>query len=251
MRALFVGSESTLGRVLPTLQTTGVIVDQADYTEAVGQVRHHDYDVVLIEPRWPGGCAEVLRPMRNARIDTPAIVLATLAGPAAKVKALALGADDCIGAPVDPAELLARMQAVVRRTRGYSQDAIQIGRLTLHLGRREASADDNPLPLTRKEYAILELLVLRKGTALTKEAFLDHLYGGRDEPEPKIIDVFVCHVRRKLAEAGINGLIGTVWGIGYVLRPPACVKAPAKPPAAAAPRMARWREQRELSLASA
>lgn len=249
MRALFVGNDSTLGRVLPMLRSTGVIVDQADCAEAVGQVRHYDYDVVLIEPQPHGDGGEVLRPMRNARIDTPAIVLAAIAGSAIKVKALALGADDCISAPVDPAELLARMQAVVRRTRGYSQDAIQIGRLTLHIGRKEASVDGAPVPLTRKEYAILELLVLRKGTALTKETFLNHLYGGMDEPEPKIVDVFVCHLRYKLAQAGIKGLIGTVWGIGYVLRAPASVEAAASPATPASPRAAPRREQRELCAA--
>jgi two-component system cell cycle response regulator CtrA len=243
MRALFIGKESTLGRVLPTPRSAGVIVDQTDCEDAVSQARHHDYDVLLIEPRRPGEGAEVLRAIRNARIETPAIVLAPIPGSAVKVKALALGADDCISEPIDPAELLARMQAVVRRTRGYSQNVIQVGRLILHLGRKEASVAANPIPLTRKEYAILELLVLRKGSPLTKEAFLNHLYGGMDEPEPKIVDVFVCHLRRKLAEAGIKGLIGTVWGIGYVLRAPANVETPARQPTTAS------HERRELCAA--
>ncbi len=72
--------------------------------------------------------------------------------------------------------------------------------------------------LTGKEYAILELLVLRKGMVLTKDAFLNHLYGGIDEPEMKIIDVFICKLRKKLAQAGAESLIGTVWGRGYMIR---------------------------------
>ena len=75
--------------------------------------------------------------------------------------------------------------------------------------------------LTGKEYSILELLVLRKGMVLTKEAFLNHLYGGMDEPEVKIIDVFVCKLRKKLARAGAEGIIGTIWGRGYMIREPA------------------------------
>ena len=75
--------------------------------------------------------------------------------------------------------------------------------------------------LTGKEYSILELLVLRKGMVLTKEAFLNHLYGGLDEPEVKIIDVFVCKLRKKLALAGADNMIGTIWGRGYMIREPA------------------------------
>ena len=80
--------------------------------------------------------------------------------------------------------------------------------------------DGQAVHLTGKEYAILELLVLRKGMVLTKEAFLNHLYGGMDEPEMKIIDVFICKLRKKLAQAGAGNLIGTVWGRGYMMRDP-------------------------------
>jgi DNA-binding winged helix-turn-helix (wHTH) protein/TfoX/Sxy family transcriptional regulator of competence genes len=85
-----------------------------------------------------------------------------------------------------------------------------------------ALVEDRPVALTEKEYGIIELLSLRKGTILTKEMFLDHLYGGMDEPELKIIDVFVCKLRKKIAEAtGGHHYIETVWGRGYVLRDPA------------------------------
>ena len=102
---------------------------------------------------------------------------------------------------------------------------IQTGRLTLNLQTRVAEVDNIPLRLTGKEYAILELLVLRKGYTLSKDMFLNHLYGGMDEPELKIIDVFVCKLRKKLAEAlghdsEEDSYIETVWGRGYVLRDP-------------------------------
>jgi two-component system cell cycle response regulator CtrA len=112
------------------------------------------------------------------------------------------------------------MQAIVRRSKGYSQPALRIGPLLLNLDSHEVTVDDQPVHLAGKEYAILELLVLRKGMVLTKEAFPNYLYGGIDEPEMKIIDVFVCKLRKKLALAGADNLIGTVWGRGYMIREP-------------------------------
>ncbi len=131
-----------------------------------------------------------------------------------------MGADDYITKPFDQQELVARIQAIVRRAKGFSQPTLSVGPLTLNLGSREVLVDGRAVHLTGKEYAVLELLTLRKGVVLTKEAFLNHLYGGMDEPEVKIIDVFICKLRKKLASAGAAELIGTVWGRGYVLREP-------------------------------
>jgi two-component system cell cycle response regulator CtrA len=161
---------------------------------------------------------EVVRRMRVSRNDTPVLILSSLTMPQARVKALSLGADDFITKPFDKAELLARMQAIVRRSKGFSQPTVRCGRLELNLDSREVMVDGRDVHLTGKEYSILELLVLRKGMVLTKEAFLNHLYGGMDEPEVKIIDVFVCKLRKKLARAGADGVIGTIWGRGYMIR---------------------------------
>ena len=99
---------------------------------------------------------------------------------------------------------------------------IQSGDLVVDLNTRVVSVDGKQVHLTDKEHGILELLSLRKGTTLTKEMFLNHLYGGVHEPEIKIIDVFVCKLRKKLAQAtGSKHYIETVWGRGYVLRDPA------------------------------
>ncbi|TPG61439.1 DNA-binding response regulator, partial [Roseomonas nepalensis] len=157
---------------------------------------------------------------RAGRSTTPVLILSGLSRPGAKVKGFGLGADDFIVKPFDSQELIARIQAIVRRTKGFAQPNISVGRLNLDLGAREATVGGKPVHLTGKEYAILELLTLRKGMVMTKEAFLNHLYGGMDEPEVKIIDVFICKLRKKLAQAGCEDLIGTVWGRGYVLRDP-------------------------------
>lgn len=221
MRVLLVEDDLTSARGISlVLKGGGAVVDQADTgEEACELVRHYDYDVVVLDLMLPDMEGyEVVRRMRAARIETPVLILSGLSRPQAKVKALGMGADDFLTKPFDTSELTARLQAIVRRSKGFSQPTLRVGSLQLNLDSREVSVEDRPVHLTGKEYAILELLVLRKGMVLTKEAFLNHLYGGMDEPEMKIIDVFICKLRKKLAQAGAGNVIGTVWGRGYMLR---------------------------------
>src|SRR2546425_65601 len=118
-------------------------------------------------------------------------------------------------------ELMLRSEGFICDTTDLGEDGLETGKLLVNLDSRVVEVEGQPLHLTGKEYGILELLSLRKGTTLTKEMFLNHLYGGMDEPELKIIDVFVCKLRKKLATA-TNGenYIETVWGRGDVLRDP-------------------------------
>ena len=224
MRVLLVEDDVTAARgVALMLKASGAVVNHADTgEEAVELSRHYEYDIVILDLMLPDiEGFEVVRRMRQARNDTPVLILSGLTRPAAKVKGLGLGADDFITKPFDRAELLARIQAVVRRSKGFSHSSVYIGPLRLNIDSREVTIDGRMVHLTGKEYSILELLVLRKGMVLTKEAFLNHLYGGMDEPEMKIIDVFVCKLRKKLAQAGADHMIGTVWGRGYMIRDPA------------------------------
>ena len=204
------------------LKSVGAVVDHSDTgEEGLELARHYDYDIVVLDLMLPDiEGYEVVRRLRVSRNDTPVLILSGLTRPQAKVKGLGLGADDFITKPFDKAELLARVQAVIRRSKGFSQPSLRVGPLMLNLDSHEVTVDEAPVHLTGKEYAILELLVLRKGMVLTKEAFLNHLYGGMDEPEMKIIDVFICKLRKKLAVAGADNLIGTVWGRGYMIREP-------------------------------
>jgi two-component system cell cycle response regulator CtrA len=163
----------------------------------------------------------VLRRLRAARVQTPTLILSALNGLDDKIKGLGVGADDYLTKPFDKRELIARIQTIVRRSKGHPDSIIQTGKLKVNLEARTVEVDGQPLHLTGKEYGILELLSLRKGTALTKEMFLNHLYGGMDEPELKIIDVFVCKLRKKLSSAtGGDNYIETIWGRGYLLRDP-------------------------------
>src|SRR6201986_195365 len=223
MRVLLVEDDLIAARgVGLMLKAGGAVVDHVDTDEeGLELTRHYDYDIVLLDLMLPDiEGFEVVRRMRASRNDTPVLILSGLSRPQAKVKGLGLGADEFITKPFDKAEFLARMQAITRRSKGFSQPTLRLGGIELNLDSREVTVDGQEVHLTGKEYSILELLVLRKGMVLTKEAFLNHLYGGMDEPEVKIIDVFVCKLRKKLARAGAEGIIGTIWGRGYMIREP-------------------------------
>lgn len=224
MRILLIEDDSVTARQLKTMmEEAGFVCDSTDLGEdglEIGKL--YEYDVILLDLRLPDMDGyEVLKRLRSAQVKTPIMVLSGLSDIEDKVKGLGLGADDYLTKPFSKDELLARVHAIIRRSRGHSDSIIKAGRLNVNLQNRTASVDKKTLNLTGKEYAILELLALRKGTALSKEAFLNHLYGGMDEPEVKIIDVFICKLRRKLAEAmGDDSCIETVWGRGYVLKDP-------------------------------
>ncbi|MEQ8397729.1 response regulator transcription factor CtrA [Thalassobaculum sp.] len=224
MRILLVEDDASTARSIELmLKAEGWIVDTTDQGEdglEIGQL--YDYDLILLDIMLPDMDGyEVLRRLRQARVRTPILILSGLAELDAKIKGLGFGADDYVTKPFDRRELVARIQAIVRRSMGHSDSLIKTGKLTVNLVTRSVEVEGQPIHLTGKEYGILELLSLRKGTTLTKEMFLNHLYNGMDEPELKIIDVFICKLRKKLSSAthGDN-YIETVWGRGYVLRDP-------------------------------
>jgi two-component system cell cycle response regulator CtrA len=224
MRVLLVEDDSAMAQSIETmLKSEGYICDTTDMGEdglEIGKL--YDYDIIILDLMLPDiDGYEVLRRMRAAKIDTPILILSGLSGLDDKLKGLGFGADDYLTKPFDKRELVARIQAIVRRSKGHSESIIRTGKIAVNLDARTVEVEGQPLHLTGKEYGILELLSLRKGTTLTKEMFLNHLYGGMDEPELKIIDVFVCKLRKKLANStGGDNYIETVWGRGYMLRDP-------------------------------
>jgi two-component system cell cycle response regulator CtrA len=224
MRVLLVEDDAaTSASIALMLKKESFICDTTDLGEdglEIGKL--YDYDIIILDLMLPDiDGYEVLRRLRAARVRTPILILSGLGELDHKIKGLGFGADDFLTKPFDRRELIARIQAIVRRSKGHSQSTIRTGKLVVNLDNHVVSVDDHPLHLTAKEYGIIELLSLRKGTTLTKEMFLNHLYGGMDEPELKIIDVFVCKLRKKLSTAtGGEHYIETVWGRGYVLRDP-------------------------------
>jgi len=189
--------------------------------EGVDLGKLYDYDIILLDLNLPDMSGfEVLRSLRLSKVLTPILILSGLASIQDKCRALGFGADDYMTKPFHKDELVARIHAIVRRSRGHAQSVIQTGDIVLNLDRKTVEVCGAPLYLTKKEYQVLELLLLRKGVPLTKEMFLNHLYDGMDEPEIKIIDVFICKLRKKLAQAGGISYIETLWGRGYALRGP-------------------------------
>jgi two-component system cell cycle response regulator CtrA len=223
MRVLLIEDDSSAAKGIELmLKSEGYIVDitgQGEDGLEIGKL--YDYDIIILDLMLPDMDGyEVLKRLRANKIKTPILILSGLSELDNKIKGLGIGADDYLTKPFDKRELVARLQAIVRRSQGHAQSTIATGKLVVNLDSRTVDVDSKPLHLTGKEYGIIELLSLRKGTTLTKEMFLNHLYGGMDEPEVKIIDVFICKLRKKIEQMTGENYIETVWGRGYVLREP-------------------------------
>ncbi len=225
MRVLLVEDDPTTARSIELMLThSNFNVYCTDLGEdAVELSKLYDYDLILLDLNLPDMAGlDVLRQVRLARVDTPILILTGEQDTDTKLRGFGGGADDYLTKPFHREELVARIHAIIRRSQGHAQSTIRTGKITVNLDAKTVEVDGRTVHLTGKEYQMFELLSLRKGTTLTKEMFLNHLYGGMDEPELKIIDVFICKLRKKLAEAtGGDNYIDTVWGRGYVLRDPA------------------------------
>ncbi len=224
MRVLLVEDDPTTSRSIEMMLThANLNVYSTDMgEEGIDLAKLYDYDLILLDLNLPDMDGhDVLRQLRMARIDTPILILTGDSDTESKIKGFGFGADDYMTKPFHREELVARIHAIIRRSKGHAQSIIRTGRVSVNLDAKTVEVGGTSVHLTGKEYQMLELLSLRKGTTLTKEMFLNHLYGGMDEPELKIIDVFICKLRKKLSQAtGGDNHIETVWGRGYVLRDP-------------------------------
>ncbi len=220
MRVLLVDGDLSASRaLLGDLQTEDFHVELTDTGEdALSLLRHYEFDLVLVNLSLPDmEGATLISCMRSAKRDTPVLALTRGSSTETRLRALTAGADDVVHRQTELRELVARMKAIIRRSRGYSQSVLQIGVVSLNADMGTVSANDVPVALTQKEFAVLRTLMLRKNMVLTKEALMNAIYGGIDEPASKIIDVFICKIRNKFAKIGYNDVIGTVWGRGYIV----------------------------------
>ncbi|UAB90436.1 response regulator transcription factor [Ruegeria sp. SCSIO 43209] len=224
MRILLVEDDPTTSKSIELMLThANLNVYATDLgEEGIDLAKLYDYDLILLDLNLPDmNGHEVLRQLRIARVETPILILSGADDTESKIKGFGFGADDYLTKPFHREELVARIHAIIRRSKGHSQSVIHTGQVAVNLDAKTVEVNGKTVHLTGKEYQMLELLSLRKGTTLTKEMFLNHLYGGMDEPELKIIDVFICKLRKKLSNAtGGENYIETVWGRGYVLRDP-------------------------------
>jgi two-component system, cell cycle response regulator CtrA len=229
MRILLVEDDPTTSRSIELMLThANLNVYCTDLgEEGIDLAKLYDYDLILLDLNLPDMHGhDVLRQLRLARVDTPILILSGADDTENKIKGFGFGADDYLTKPFHREELVARIHAIIRRSKGHAQSIIRTGLIEVNLDAKTVQVSGKVVHLTGKEYQMLELLSLRKGTTLTKEMFLNHLYGGMDEPELKIIDVSICKLRKKLVEAtGGENYIDTVWGRGYVLRDPTPVEA--------------------------
>lgn len=222
MRVLLIDNDDIVGRsVKLALRREEICVDLAEGgADGLDMARHFDYDVVVLEMQLPDmKGADVIRELRAGQARTPVLVLSRCGTVDGKVAALKAGADDYMTKPFHYRELVGRIRALVRRSRGYANPAIAIGAATLDLSARTVEAHGRRVRLTDMEYQILELLSLRRGVTIARETFIDHLYGDSEGPESKTIELFVCKLRKKLAAAtGGEHFIETVRERGYLLR---------------------------------
>lgn len=224
MRILVIEDDLAMAETLVTIfERQGFQVDAVDTAEE-GLIRTSAtrYALLLLDLLLPGMRGdELLHRLRARGSDIPTLVLSSLEAPETKVRCLAAGADDYLVKPFDRRELMARIRAILRRARGADGRLIQVGELAIDRAARIITFRGKSVRLTAREFDVLELLALRRGTVLTKAMFQNHLYAGRDVPHGKGIDVFICKLRRKLAAAtGGEHYIETVWGMGYRLSPP-------------------------------
>ena len=231
MRVLLVEDDPTTAKSIEMMLThANLNVYSTDLgEEGIDLAKLYDYDIILLDLNLPDMTGhDVLRQLRLARIDTPILILTGSDDTENKIRGFGFGADDYLTKPFQREELGARIHAIVRRSKGHAQSIIWTGKVAVNLDAKTVEVEGKTVHLTGKEYQMLELLSLRKGTTLTKEMFLNHLYGGMDEPELKIIDVFICKLRKKIAQATDNeNYIQTVWGRGYVLKDPEPEQQPA------------------------
>jgi two-component system cell cycle response regulator CtrA len=221
VRVLLIEDDIGIARTVElVLAKDGVICDRVELGgDGLQLNKLYNYDLVILDIMLPDMDGyNVLKQLRHSRSDVPILILSTINTSEQKIRGLGFGADDFLTKPFDQEELLARIRAIVRRSKGHSSPIIKIGKLIVSLDTHTTMIGDNTVRLTTKEQDMLEIMALRRGQIISKEVFLSQLYNGIDEPEAKIVDVFICKIRKKLMKAsgGVN-FIETIWGRGYCL----------------------------------
>ena len=204
------------------LASAGYAVDAvADGKQGLLYARTTEYDLILLDMMLPEiDGLTLLRQFRAAKGATPVLILSARDRVEHRVEGLRSGADDYLVKPFDFDELLARVEALCRRSRGHAAGTVAIGGVVLDLAAKRFTAAGREVALTPREYGLLEYLFLNAGRAVTRAELEEHIYSADRQVWSNAVDSAVAAVRRKLADAGVGGLIETRRGRGYLVPAP-------------------------------
>ncbi len=218
MRILVSDTTWNMATVAKLMRDEGFFVGEAaDGADIVAHAEQGPYDAVLIDPDLPDmEMTAVIRRIRAINVRMPVIVFAQSRDGKHSARAFAAGADEVVCWPFDSAEVASRIRAYARRAHGFGTPTPEIGGLSVDLDRRSLHFAGESVHLTRLEYELIEMLILAGGRLLDRDTILSKLYGWHEEPASKIIDVYICRLRAKLAKLGApEKLIATSFARGY------------------------------------
>jgi DNA-binding response OmpR family regulator len=223
MRVLLVEDSQRLRRAIALgLKRAGYAVDvSGDGEEGLWFAESHDYDAIVLDLMLPGlNGLSILRRLRDQGRQVPVLILTARDSIEDRVRGLQTGADDYLIKPFAFEELLARVQTLVRRGHGQKNPRIRIADLAIDTATRTVSRGDETLTLTPRDYALLELLTMRRGQLVTHVQIEQHIYDARVEPNSNVVEAAVYALRHKIDRPGAPSLIQTRRGMGYILQEP-------------------------------
>ena len=231
MRILLAEHDEPRRATMALLRAGGFTVERAGRGEdALEMARLAQFDAVVVDAGVPGMSGmEVIRRLRGHEVAAPALLVADAVPRAVRIAAFEAGADDCVARPLDGPEVIARLHAIVRRSRGFGHRQISVRNIVMDHDARNVLVNGQRVHLTGKEFALLELLMLRCGRVVPKWRIIDHLYAGADEPSSRTVEVFLCGLRKKIdPPPPAPSVIRTIPGQGYIFESdsPAVPEAP-------------------------
>jgi len=229
MRVLVVGNEDGSVRTVLTTTHFKVVVHctESNADLALIIIENDYFDLVMIEVGPHTHAAHLVRQMRLAKIQTPVLLLSPIDHLVETVRALSAGANDYITLPFDPENLIKRCSDISEEYNARARPVLVVGRVRIDIERRTLHVDDARVHLTNKEFQVLELLAKNQGALVTRNMFFRHIYRGDYDPVPKVIDVLINKLRKKLGVASGESYIETIRGRGYILcAPEAAIDSP-------------------------
>ncbi|MGN1298618.1 MAG: response regulator transcription factor [Candidatus Scatovivens sp.] len=220
MRALIIEDDKILSRTIEQCICKQFDVDRAfDGEEGIMYAKQDIYDVIILDlmlPIYNG--YDVLKKIRNDKIFTPVLILTAKDGLDDKLKGFKLGADDYLSKPFQREELIARLEAIVRRATGtYNENKLEFKELVLDLNNRTANFKGEEIILQGKQFDILEYLINSKNTIITKDQIFDKIWGFNSETTTNVVEVYASGLRKVLKKIGYDKYIKTIRGVGYMI----------------------------------